>query len=144
MSNLLQRVIVAIVAIPLVLYIVLYKPVAFYGLVLLSAGLAAHEFYGLAKAKGYLSQTVLGVTIAVLIAMTFGRFRLEAIFSAIGVGFLSPETDLLTLILIAGIISTMSVELFRGFTNPLENISATLGGALYAGIGIGSAFGIYE
>jgi phosphatidate cytidylyltransferase len=144
MNNLSQRVIVAAVAIPAILYIVLYKPVAFFILVLILAGFAAHEFYGLAKAKGYLSQSTVGVILSVLIAMTFGRFRLQAILSAIGVGFISPETDLLSMILTAGVIVTMSIELFRGFTNPLEHISTTLAGAVYTGIGLGSAFGIYE
>jgi len=144
MSNLVQRVLVAVIAIPLVLFIVLYKPIAFFGLVLLLTGLGAQEYFGLARTKGYLPSVEIGVTIAVLIAATFGKFRLLSVINELGVPGFPPETDLLTIILILSLIIVMTIELFRGYKNPIENTAATLFGALYIGIGIGSIFGVFE
>jgi phosphatidate cytidylyltransferase len=144
MSNLLQRVIVAVIAIPIVLFIVLYKPIAFFGLVLILTGLAAQEYFGLVRAKGNIPLSNLGITMAVLFAATFGKFRLIALLSDLGISSFSPETDLLIVLLIVLVIVTMTVELFRGLQNPIQNTATTLFGSLYTGIGIGSIFGIYE
>jgi len=144
MSNLVQRVLVAVIAIPLVLFIVLYKPIAFFGLVLLLTGLGAQEYYGLSRTKGYLPSVEIGITIAVLIAATFGKFRLLSVMNELGIPGFPPETDLLTVILILSLIVVMAIELFRGYKNPIENTAATLFGALYIGIGIGSIFGVFE
>lgn len=144
MSNLVQRVLVAVIAIPLVLFIVLYKPLAFFGLVLLLTGLGTQEYYGLARTKGYLPSIEIGITIAVLIAATFGKFRLLSVINELGVSGFPPETDLLATILILSFIVVMAIELFRGYKNPIENTATTLFGALYIGIGIGSIFGVFE
>src|SRR6478736_895852 len=78
MSNLIQRVLVAIIAIPVVLFIVLYKPVAFFMLAVILAGLTVHEYYGLAKAKGYRPQVGLGIALTIFITLSFGKFRIQS------------------------------------------------------------------
>ena len=144
MSNLTQRILVALIGIPLVVFIVMSKPTAFFGLVLLLAGIGTHEYYGFAKAKSYIPITALGVTFSVCIAMTFGKFRLGAILSNINVSIISLNIELLTIVIILGLLAIFVVELFRGYTNPIENIATTFFGALYCGICIGSIYGIYE
>lgn len=144
MSNLLQRVLVAVIAIPLVLFIVLYKPIAFFGLVLLLTGLASQEYFGLVRAKGNIPHVELGITLAVLVAATFGKFRLLTVMNELGIPTFPAETDLLVIILIISVIIVLTLELFRGYKNPIENTSSTIFGILYTGIGIGSIFGIFE
>lgn len=144
MSNLLQRVAVAVIAIPLVIFIVLNKPIAFFGLVLLLTGLVSQEYFGLVRSKGYIPHVGIGVTLAVLVAATFGKFRLHSILNEFGISEFSPETDLLVFILIFSLIVILMLELFRGYKNPIENTSSTIFGILYAGAGIGSIFGIFE
>lgn len=144
MSNLAQRIIVAAIGIPLVLFVVLTKPLAFFGLILLLTGLAAHEYYGLAKTKGYRPLVYVGTTLATLIAMTFGKFRVLSIVQSEENGLGLPTFDLVGMLLIVGMLVIMITDLFRGFPKPTENMATTLFGAVYTGIGIGSVYGIYE
>ncbi len=144
MSNLTQRILVAIIGIPLVLFIVLSKPVAFFGLVILLAGIGAHEYFGFAKAKGYMPHIILGVTLSVLVAMTFGKIRLESLLHNINISIISPNFEPLTVVVIVGILAILVTELFRGFVNPIENSASTFFGAMYCGVCIGSIYGIYE
>jgi phosphatidate cytidylyltransferase len=144
MSNLLQRIIVAAIGIPLVLFVVLTKPLAFFGLILLLTGLAAHEYYGLVTTKGYRPLVFVGTTFATLLASTFGKFRMLSMIKTEDNGLSLPQYELVAMLLIAGVITIMIVELFRGFPKPTENMATTLFGVIYTGIGIGSVYGIYE
>ncbi len=144
MSNLAQRILVAAIGIPLVLFVVLTKPLAFFGLILLLTGLAAHEYYGLAKTKGYRPLVYVGTTLATMIAMTFGKFRVLSFVQSEENTLGLPAFDLIGMLLIGGMLVIMITELFRGFPKPTENMATTLFGAVYTGIGIGSVYGIYE
>jgi phosphatidate cytidylyltransferase len=144
MSNLVQRIIVAAIGIPLVLFVVLTKPIAFFGLILLLTGLAAHEYYGLARIKGYRPLVFIGTTFATLLAGTFGKFRMLSLARTEDNVLSLPSYELVAMLLIAGLVTIMIVELFRGFPKPTENMATTLFGAIYTGIGIGSVYGIYE
>lgn len=144
MSNLAQRILVAAIGIPLVLFVVLTKPLAFFGLILLLTGLAAHEYYGLAKTKGYRPLVYVGTTLATLIATTFGKFRVLSMVQSEEDALGLPAFDLIGMLLIGGMLVIMITELFRGFPKPTENMATTLFGAVYTGLGIGSVYGIYE
>ena len=134
MSNLLQRVLVAVTAIPLVIYIC-FKPFSLLGLAIIFTGLAVHEFYAMAKTKGFLPQTVIGTALALLITASFAHFRIPLHLET---------TDLMPLILIFGVIATLTAELFSGRPNPLVQTSVTLAGALYVGIGVGGLYGVHD
>ena len=134
MSNLLQRILVAAVGIPIVLY-VCFKPLSLLGLAILFAVLAVHEFYGLAKAKGFAVQSGIGMTLTALIVLSFAHFRLPLHLQT---------TEVLPLILIAGTIATLAFELFKGYPNPLVQVSLTLAGAVYVGMGLGGFYGVHE
>ncbi|HWF44232.1 MAG TPA: phosphatidate cytidylyltransferase [Candidatus Kapabacteria bacterium] len=134
MSNLTQRILVALIGIPIVIY-VSFKPFSLLGLVLIFALIAVHEFYGLAKVKGFVPQVGIGMTVTAFIVLSFAHFRLPTV---------SLTSDLLPLVLILGVIATMTAELWKGYPNPLVQISVTLAGAVYVGIGLGGFYGVHE
>ena len=134
-SNLTQRIMVAVVAIPLVIYLVMFKPIALLGLSIILGLITVHEFYGLAKVKGFVPLTTIGLTIAAAIILSFAHFRL---------GITLATTDLISLILCVGVPLILAVELFRGYPNPTVQVSLTLAGALYGGIGVGALYGVRE
>jgi phosphatidate cytidylyltransferase len=134
LSNLTQRILVATIGIPIVIYVT-FKPYSLLGLVLIFAMLAVHEFYGLAKVKGFVPQIAVGMALTALIILSFAHFRLPSV---------SMTSDLLPLILIAGVIATMTAELFKGYPNPFVQIAITLAGAVYIGIGLGGFYGVHE
>src|SRR4051812_21192631 len=117
MSNLMQRLLVALIGIPIVVYIVMAKPLGLLGLVVIAALLAVHEFYNLAKAKGFVPQSGIGILMTALIVLSFAQFRLR----------LHLETsDIITLVMIGGFLATLTAELFRGFPNPFVQVCTTI------------------
>ena len=77
LSNLTQRVLVAVAAIPIVLFIVLYRPLGFYALAVMLSGVTAWEYYGLARTKGFTPQQNLGIGLTMIIAAVFGQYRMH-------------------------------------------------------------------
>ena len=144
MSNLVQRVLVAVIAIPIILFIVLFKPVAFFALAIILAGLTVYEYYGLAKVKGYSPQIVSGVILTMLIALSFGKFRLQELLAPLGISVISPQFEMLGVIIMLSAMVILCIEIFRGLPNPIEQTAITLFGAVYIGVGMGSMFGIHE
>ncbi|HET9136443.1 MAG TPA: phosphatidate cytidylyltransferase [Candidatus Kapabacteria bacterium] len=140
MSNLAQRVLVAVIAIPIVLFIVLYKPLGFYALAVMLSGMTVWEYYGLARTKGIAPQNILGVVLTMITALIFGHYRLKYLFGW--------DTDIVIGIAMAalflGAFIILAVELFRNLPNPIEQTAITLFGAVYIGIGCGSLFGIFD
>ena len=144
MSNLVQRVLVAVIAIPIVLFIVLYKPLAFFMLAVILSGLTVYEYYGLARVKGYRPQIGIGVAFTILITLSFGKFRLQSLLAPLGISVISPQFEMLVVLIMLGAVIILSVEMFRGLPNPIEQTAITLFGAIYIGVGMGSMFGIHE
>jgi phosphatidate cytidylyltransferase len=146
MSNLAQRVLVAIIAIPVICYIIIFKPFGLLGLTIIVALLAVHEFYSLAKAKGFGPQITIGMTLTALIVISFAHIQLlrAASFLHLHLSLATLTIYLLPLIMIAGIIAIFTSELFKGFPNPLVQVSTTIAGAAYIGFGLGAFFGIRE
>ncbi|HYM19443.1 MAG TPA: phosphatidate cytidylyltransferase [Candidatus Kapabacteria bacterium] len=130
----------AIVAIPIVLFIVLFKPLGFYALTIMLAGLTVWEYYGLAKVKGYSPQVPFGIVITMCIASLFGQLRMKF--------YLGWDFDFVIGIAVALIILSsfliLAIELFRNKPNPIAQTAITLFGAAYIGIGCGSVFGVYD
>ncbi|MBL7998133.1 MAG: phosphatidate cytidylyltransferase [Candidatus Kapabacteria bacterium] len=117
MSNLVQRVLVAIVAIPLVVWIVLSGGWYFAGFVALLAALGSDEFHRLALAK----------TAAV------NRVLLLVCSAALPLMCMASGTTQMYLVATAVVLLVMTAELWRNIPNPLLNIAATLGGIAYVG-----------
>ncbi len=144
MSNLVQRVLVAVIAIPIILFIVLFKPIALFALAVILAGLTVYEYYGLAKVKGYSPQIVIGIILTMLIAISFGKFRLQSLIAPLGISVISPQFEMLGVLIMLGAVVILCVELYRALPNPIEQTAITLFGAIYIGVGMGSVFGINE
>jgi len=134
MNNLVKRILVAVVGIPIVVYIA-FMPYSLLGLTLIAGLLAVHEFYNLAKAKGFIPQIEIGMALTVAIILTFAHFRLH-----LG----GSTTELLPLVLIIGTLVVMVAEMIKGYPNPLVQLSLTLAGALYVGLGLGGLYGVHE
>jgi len=144
MNNLTKRILVAVIAIPIVLFIVLEKPVAFFALAIILSGLTVYEYYGLARIKGYSPQISLGVFFSILITLSFGKFRLQSLLAPLKISVISPQFEMLGVLIILSSVIILSLELFRGLPNPLEQTAITMFGAIYIGVGMGSLFGIHE
>ena len=144
MSNLVQRVLFAVIAIPIIVFIVLTKPLAFFLLAVILSGLTVNEYYGLARIKGYSPQVVTGVIFSILITLSFGKFRLQSLLAPLGISIISPQFEMLGALIMIGAIIILSIELFRNLPNPIEQTAITFFGAIYIGVGMGSMFGIHE
>jgi phosphatidate cytidylyltransferase len=142
MSNLVQRLLVAAIGIPIVVLIVLLKPFAFLGLLAMLAAVTVHEYYGLSKAKGLRPQVVLGCTATGLVVLTFAQLRLTTILHlpAGSATSLQPIVALLILLFVV----VFFVEMFRELPNPFMQISVTISGVIYIGLGLGALFGVRE
>ena len=148
-SNLLQRVLIALVAIPAILYVVIQGGILFFLFVTIVALLALREFYDLAALKGASPQRMIGFVAAITVN---GAFFHEQIQSAIvplfferGIAisvltklqlFLTVELLFLLLILL--------VELFRNKGSMFLNAGYTILGYLYIGVFLGTLTGLRE
>jgi phosphatidate cytidylyltransferase len=146
MSNLAKRVLVAIIAIPIICYIIIFKPFGLLGLTLIVALLAVHEFYSLVKTKGFVPQISIGMTLTALIVISFAHIPLlrAVAFLHLHLSIATLTIYLLPLIMIAGVITIFTSELFKGYPNPIVQVSVTLAGVVYIGFGLGAFFGIRE
>ncbi len=142
MSNLVQRLLVAAIGIPIVVLIVLFKPFALLALLAMLAAVTVHEYYGLSKAKGLRPQVVIGCTAAALTVLTFAQLRLTTILHlpAGSATSLQPVVALFILLFVI----VFFIEMFRELPNAFMQISVTISGVIYIGLGLGAFFGIRE
>ncbi|MGD9899111.1 MAG: phosphatidate cytidylyltransferase [Calditrichaceae bacterium] len=122
MKEFLTRVAVAVVGIPLLIFLIWKGGVYFFGLIVLIAVVGQWELYKLASAKTVNAQKILGIitTLGILWQVHFG-------VNNYGVSFLV----LMALIIFAS-------EMFRNNGSPIMNISATLLGIVYPGLFVAS------
>jgi CDP-diglyceride synthetase len=71
MTNMATRVVVAVVAIPIILFVTYIGGLAFCLLVMLVSSIALTEFYSLSQRKGASPLKVLGVIVGIVIVSTF-------------------------------------------------------------------------
>lgn len=149
MSNLAQRVLVALVAIPLIVLVGMLGGWPFYGLIMLVAVLGLREFYLLMSAKGAYPQPVTGHVLGVIVVTTFfwNKFRLLLELAAEPLGFghvaLSDEQVFLACLL-AGVPVVLVVELYRRRVSAVLNAATTLFGVMYVSLFLGSLVGLRE
>ncbi len=145
MSNLSKRILVAVIAIPIIVYLT-FLPFSLLGLTIICALVAVHEFYGLAKMKGFVPQITIGLILTALIVVTFAHTEILriALGLQIRIEIATLTIFLLPIVMIAGIIAVLTAELFKGYPNPLAQVSITLAGAAYIGFGLGGFYGVRE
>lgn len=122
MSNLAARVLVAVIAIPLIVAACYFGGPYFFLFTTAIIILAANEFYSLAKAKNIEPSAVVGVVSAGM---------LNAIAYSSG---LSAEFDLLILIIAFVLLWELARRRTEKVTGTFENAGATLAGIVYVGL----------
>ncbi len=148
-SNLFIRVIVAVVGIPLILFVCYEGGVLFLLFVSLLSVLGLREFYALASAKGASPQRGVGVAGALLINLAFFHEQLSRFVVPLFVDrgeAISVMTKLQLLLTVTACIVALSllVELFRNRGSALLNLGTTFLGIFYVGFFLGTLIGIRE
>lgn len=149
LGNLTQRILVAVVAIPLIVLIAFAGGVPFFVLVALIAATALGEFYSLAKAKGAFPQTTVGLLFGLCINLVFLYDKLQravvGFLSASGLAVPFPSmTQLFLIVLLLFIPFILLVELFRNKGSALLNVAITVLGVCYVSLFLGCFIGLRE
>lgn len=147
-SNLSSRIVVALVAIPVILAAAYYGGIAFMLFVLCVGMISLYEFLQLAKSKGAHPQ--IGTAMIGLVCLHLSFFHEKLSLSLLpffidtgGIALLGKLQLLLTVLFIL-IAIVLIVELFRNAGSIFTNVGATIFGIVYLGIFLGSFTGIRE
>ncbi|MER3524534.1 MAG: hypothetical protein C4326_10840 [Ignavibacteria bacterium] len=149
MSNLVQRILVALVAIPLIVALSMLGGWYFFGFVLLIATLGLHEFYLLMRVKGLHPHSTLGIVFGTMILIVFfwEKYRLFAAMAFGELGGRVHEANMLHALVplsLVFVFVVLCVELFRGHGSAVMNAAVTVFGAMYVSMFLGSFIGLRE
>ncbi len=144
MSNHLQRLLVAIVAIPLIIGITIAGGVWFLLFIGIVATLGLSEFYALSVAKGAKPLKVIGSVTGVLVLLSFYNSNLLSVFHSLLGQAPNSEAQFLLLIILISIPLLGLIELFRNNGSAQLNLSTTIMGIFYVSLFFGSLIGIRE
>lgn len=148
-STLPQRVAVAAVAIPAIVWLTLQGGYWFFALVAVISFLALHEFYGLTAAKGAKPQRRVGLAFGLLLNLAFVYERLQVetytAFASMGIALsmFSMHQFILFLLLVFALVVGL-VELFRTDGSAIVNAGATVLGVLLIPFFFGALIGLRE
>jgi phosphatidate cytidylyltransferase len=136
MSNLLSRILVAIIAIPLFVFITYKGSYLFFILMAMISFLSLYEFYTLMEKKNFLPLKWLGLIFGLLMNLVFFyeriRYFVLSLLTGWGINTGFPSQFVLLLGVSAlFVFLTLLIELFRGKGSPITNIAATLFGVFY-------------
>ncbi len=142
-EKLLPRVVVALVGIPLILWVVMIGSYAFFVFVALLSSLVLYEFYKLSERKNVFPLKTFGIIGGVWINLVFIYERLQldvySFFLQYGIRLLMfSQHQLLTVSLIVLLIITLSIELFRNQGSPILNVAVTISGMLIISLCFGT------
>ncbi len=148
-SNLVSRVLVAIVAIPAVLFVSYSGGILFFLFVSAVSCLALNELYALAVVKGASPQRSVGIATAVLLNCAFfheriGSFIVPLLIDKGITASLFTNEQLFLIVLLLFFILVLTVELFRGKGSAFVNAGYTILGVAYIGVFLGTFIGIRE
>ena len=149
MSNLAQRLLTAIVAIPIILWICMAGGIFFFLFVAAISALALVEFYSLAKEKGARPLVPLGVAAGFCIHLTFYypalRTFVVGMFHDRGVMIPFPsQSQLLMMTILMIVVVSSIIELFRNKGSAILNLGTTFLGILYIPLFFGTFIGLRE
>ena len=147
MPNYLQRILTAVVAIPIIIFICLRGGGWFFFFVSLASTVALFEFYSLVRSKEARPLVVLGLISGVLVNLSFFAPKLHAFIADMlgvsGVPF-PTSTQFLLITLLMSIAVFSLVELFRNNGSAILNLATTIMGVLYIPLFFGTFIGIRE
>ena len=150
LKNLTTRILVALLAIPIILWLTMLGGYFFFFLISVISSYALYEFYGLAEAKGAVPLKTLGLIAGVVVNAVFiyERFQIELYqffinHFEIHLSMFSQH-QLLTIVLLKFLLVTMLIELFRTKGSPTINIAATIFGVLVISLCFGTLIFLRE
>jgi phosphatidate cytidylyltransferase len=148
-SNLTQRVLVALVAIPLIVTLSILGGFFFFAMIVFIASLGLYEYYKLAEAKGASPQTLVGLVFGFFICTVFIWERLQTPLSSLSptFGCYIPNlsmSELLLALLLSFIPFILLLEMFRNKGSAMINSATTIVGVVYVSLFLGSFIGLRE
>ena len=149
MSNLTLRILVAVVAIPLILLLGMMGGYFFFLCIAVISCIALFEFYGLAKAKGISPNVVAGLVFGICINAVFVfdrlKFAVPGALKPVGPAIPLPTTpQFLLIVMLALVLLALVMELFRKKGSALLNVGITILGVCYVSLFLGSLVGLRE
>lgn len=136
MSELLKRVFVAVLGIPLIVGIIYLGGIYFALAIILISSLCLYEFYGLFKQKSVFPMVFTGIAANVIIlAKTYYMLSQQSVVNG-GVAF--------DLLLVFFVMIAMTLEMFSNKGNALMNISSTVAGVCYLTFSLGTLMVLRE
>ena len=141
-ENLMKRILVAAVAIPVIVLAALWGSYWFFAFVTLISSLSLYEFYGLMRRKGAYPLVSLGMLTGFLVNMTFiyERLQIEVYHFFLNYGFslrMFSQLQLLLVVEILFVLTVLLIELFRTKGSVSLNIAATLAGVMIISLSFG-------
>lgn len=148
-NNLARRIAVAVVGIPLILWLTLEGGVWFFLLVTVISSLGLLEFFRMAGARGVSPQKGAGLVLGLAInaAFFFNRLQYPLLELADRAGFglpLPTMPQLFLMLFLVGVPCVLLLELFRNRPGAGMNIATTLFGVCYVPLFLGSLIGLRE
>ena len=129
MTTLVQRVLVALVGIPLAIFIIWLGGWWFSAMVIAISTLGLWEFYHLADSKHAVANKILGIVWAVALQLSFAiALANDAMVGTIWMG-------LAMLCVVAGTLAVLGTEIWRARDNAILNVAVTIAGVVYVTIG---------
>jgi phosphatidate cytidylyltransferase len=144
-----KRLLIAIVAIPIIILICMKGEIYFFVLITLISSFAIYEFFKMTELKGAKPQIVLGIVSGIAVQISFYHVKLRTIIVGFAEanGFMIPfpsQTQLLFLILLTVILILSIIELFRNNGSAIINLGATFFGIIYVSFFFGTLIGLRE
>lgn len=148
-EKLFARVVVALIAIPFILWLTMLGGYYFFVLITVISTLSLFEFYRLAETKGAFPLKVIGLIAGILINGIFIYERLQVciydFFAACGVHLaMFSLHQLLLVVLLKFLLLIMLIELFRTKGSPMLNIASTMAGVLIVSLCFGTLIFLRE
>ncbi len=144
MSNHLKRLLVALIAIPLIIYVTTKGGLVFFLFVTLISSFALLEFYRLAQAKGARPLKFLGLIAGFFILLAFFNNSLFELFGNVFGSAPKSESQFLLIVLLIALPAISLFELFRNNGSAFNNLSATFMGVAYVSLFFGTLVGVRE
>ncbi|RPI02221.1 MAG: phosphatidate cytidylyltransferase [Ignavibacteriae bacterium] len=149
-ESLFTRVLVALIAIPFILWMTMLGGYYFFFLIAVISSFALFEFYGIAEAKGAAPLKTLGLMVGVIIngVFVYERFQVD-IYQFVLTHFdihssMFSQHQLLSVVLLKFLLVTMLIELFRTKGSPTLNIAATISGVMIISLCFGTLIFLRE
>ena len=149
MSNLSSRILVALIAIPLILLASSAGGFYFFSFIAVISGLSLVEFYSLAKAKGASPQVTMGLVFGLCLQSVFLYHRLQYLFLEELAKHdlhvpMPTQAQMFMILFLLFVPLILLVELFRNKGSALLNIGSTLSGVCYVSLFLGAFVGLRE